>query len=112
MAHKLLVVRIIAFYIQVLYDLTLPFLIFAGLPDPPVVVGVVGIGHVTGIVQKFNTVCPTDVAKVIQLPPTSQSSKYIKSAIRGVFWTLTAYGIYKVLQKSGVSTLIPRTLSK
>jgi len=84
----------------------------AGLPDPPVVVGVVGIGHVTGIVQKFNTVCPTDVAKVIQLPPTSRSSKYIKSAIKGVFWTLTAYGIYKVLQKSGVSTLIPRPLSK
>ena len=55
---------------------------FTGLPDPPVVVGVVGIGHVTGIVQKFNTVCPTDVAKVIQLPPTSRSSKYIKKCPR------------------------------
>merc|ERR1712156_73676 len=64
-----------------------------GLSEPPVIVGVVGIGHVNGIVQKFNNVCSTDVAKVIQLPTTSQSSKYIKLAIKGVVWTVAAYGI-------------------
>ena len=90
-----------------------------GLSDPPVIVGVVGIGHVNGIVQKFNTVCSTDVAKVIQLPATSQSSKYIKLAIKGVVWTVAAYGIYKVFRKPGshlistyVEPFVSRTIPK
>ena len=90
-----------------------------GLSEPPVIVGVVGIGHVNGIVQKFNNVCSTDVAKVIQLPATSQSSKYIKLAIKGVVWTVAAYGIFKVFRKPGshlistyVEPFISRTIPK
>jgi len=87
-----------------------PFQDGCGHSDPPVVVGVVGIGHVKGIVQKFNSVSSPDVAKVILIPATSQSSKIIKSAIKGVFWTLTAYGIYRGLKRTGVFTLIPKDL--
>ena len=61
-------------------------------------------------VEKTSTLCPTEVDEVVKTPVASQSSKYVKKAIAGAFWTLTAYGIYKVLQKTGVSTLIPRTL--
>ena len=70
-----------------------------GSSEPPVVVGVVGIGHVKGIVQKFESVQPPDVAKVIHLPVPSQTSRYVKSAIKAVFWSLAAYGVYRTVSK-------------
>lgn len=75
-----------------------PFQNGYGTGDPPVVVGVVGIGHVAGILQKFDKVQPADVAQVIQLPPPRPN--YIKSAIKGVFYGLTAYGLYRVFMRT------------
>lgn len=66
-----------------------------GCSEPPVVVGVVGIGHMSGIQQKFNTVKAVDVAQVIQIPPQSQTSKYFKMTFRASFWALAAFGLYK-----------------
>ena len=70
----------------------------SGCSDPPVVVGIVGIGHMSGIQQKFNTVKASEVAQVIQIPAPSKTSKYFKATFKASFWALTAYGIYKFLK--------------
>lgn len=67
----------------------------SGCSEPPVVVGVVGIGHMSGIQQKFNTVKAQEVAQVIQIPPASQTSKYFKMTFKASFWALAAFGLYK-----------------
>lgn len=67
----------------------------SGCSEPPVVVGVVGIGHMSGIQQKFNTVKAQEVAQVIQIPPTSRTSKYFKMTFKASFWALAAFGLYK-----------------
>lgn len=86
-----------------------PFQNGSGLTDPPVVVGVVGIGHVAGIVQKFDNVQAADVAKVIRIPVPSRTSIFVKRAIKGMVWGLTAYGLYKVFMRSSVA---PKLLSR
>ena len=40
-----------------------------GSLKPPVVVAVVGVGHVAGILEKIDTVTDQDVAEVVQVPP-------------------------------------------
>lgn len=74
--------------------------------DPTVVVGVVGIGHLNGIVEKFDTVQGSDVAKLIHVPRPSRSEKYVRLAFRATFWSITAYGIYRLVR----GRIIPKFL--
>lgn len=67
--------------------------------EPRVVVGVVGLGHMSGIVQKFNTVTSEEVSKVMVVPPPSKSSKYVRFALKMGFWSLTAYGAYRMVRR-------------
>lgn len=66
--------------------------------EEPVVVGVVGIGHVPGIVQNWETVQPEDVAKVVFIPPMSTSEKMTRIAIRITFTGLTLYAGYRLFK--------------
>merc|ERR1712226_922379 len=66
--------------------------------EEPVVVGVVGIGHVPGIVQNWETVQPEDVAKVVFIPPMSTSEKMTRIAIRITFTGLTLYTGYRLFK--------------
>ncbi len=63
--------------------------------EPKVVVGVVGIGHVAGIVKKWDKVEPTDVTKTLQIPQPSVMSRCIKTSLRLAFWGVAAYGAYR-----------------
>ena len=67
--------------------------------EPRVVVGVVGLGHMSGIVQKFNTVTSEEVSKFMVVPPPSKSSKYVRFALKMGFWSLTAYGAYRMVRR-------------
>ena len=73
--------------------------------EEPVVVGVVGIGHVPGIVQNWETVKPEDVAKVVFIPPMSRTEKFTRLTIRMSFACLTLYTGYRLF-KNPVSKAI------
>ena len=66
--------------------------------ESSVVVGVVGIGHVPGIVQNWETVQPEDVAKVLVIPPMSKTERFTRIVIRTTFLGLTLYTGYKLLK--------------
>ena len=66
--------------------------------ESSVVVGVVGIGHVPGIVQNWETVQPEDVAKVLVIPPMSKTERLTRIVIRTTFLGLTLYTGYKLLK--------------
>jgi len=66
--------------------------------ESPVVVGVVGIGHVPGIIQNWETVQPEDVAKVLVIPPMSTTDRLTRMAIRTSFACITLYTGYKLLK--------------
>ncbi|KAK3871817.1 hypothetical protein Pcinc_023066 [Petrolisthes cinctipes] len=50
--------------------------------SPRVVVGVVGIGHVPGIVDHWGKVTDADIAPIMRIPPPSLSSKLMKVGVR------------------------------
>ncbi|CAK8675794.1 unnamed protein product [Clavelina lepadiformis] len=79
------------------------------LPDnslrPPVVVGVVGIGHTGGIKSHF----AADISKqqmddILRLPPPSRVKKYTKIAFRAIFLLSTVYGAYRLSRWLGFDT--------
>ena len=79
--------------------------------EPRVVVGVVGLGHVAGIVNKFESVTSEEVAKVISIPPPSKSTEYIKLVFRIGYWSLAAYGAYRLAQKISSKQIFSKLIS-
>ena len=80
----------------------------------PVVVGVVGIGHVPGIVQNWETVKPEDVAKVVVIPPMSTTERITRLGIRVSFTMLTLYTGYRVFRNpisKAITTIQPKAIS-
>ena len=65
----------------------------------PVVVGVVGIGHCPGIEENWLKVRPYQVAEVMALPEPSLLAKTAKVAVKLSFYSLLAFGAYRVLRK-------------
>nr|CAG4634970.1 EOG090X0AQH [Alona affinis] len=69
------------------------------LSEPPVVVGVVGIGHVSGIKRYFGQVSETDVRKVMKVPPPSRSRRVIVLSVKLSVAGLLCYGCYRIAPK-------------
>ena len=80
--------------------------------EAPVVVGVVGIGHVPGIVQNWETVRPEDVAKVIHIPPMTAAERVTRLVIRVSFTGLALYTGYRIFRNplSRFASVISRTI--
>ena len=66
--------------------------------EEPVVVGVVGIGHVPGIVENWETVKPEDVARVVVIPPMSATERLTRIGIRLSFAMIALYAGYRVFR--------------
>nr|CAG4638636.1 EOG090X0AQH [Cyclestheria hislopi] len=64
--------------------------------EAPAVVGVVGIGHVAGIVDYFGKVTELDVRNVMRVPPPSRTGYIILTSARLSIIGLVAYGCYKL----------------
>merc|ERR1719445_1318923 len=64
--------------------------------SPPTVVGVVGIGHMPGIVAKWGTVTPDQVREVVVVQPPSLLGKVVVFTAKTLFWGGCLYGAYKV----------------
>ncbi|CAG2175600.1 unnamed protein product [Oppiella nova] len=63
---------------------------------PSVVVGVVGIGHVPGIVKKWGQVKDEDIAPLLKIPETSLTTKVVKKSIKYTVIGLAVWGCYRL----------------
>ncbi|XP_068985322.1 traB domain-containing protein isoform X2 [Bombus flavifrons] len=65
---------------------------------PPRIVGVVGIGHINGIVENWGKVKASDIWPIIRVPPQPLSSKILKFTIKASLLGATIYMGYKIIQ--------------
>ncbi|XP_071874295.1 traB domain-containing protein isoform X2 [Bombus fervidus] len=64
---------------------------------PPRIVGVVGIGHIAGIVENWGKVKASDIWPIIRVPPQPLSSKILKFTIKASLLGATIYMGYKII---------------
>ncbi|XP_012342541.1 traB domain-containing protein isoform X1 [Apis florea] len=76
----------------------------AGLISPRVV-GVVGIGHINGIVENWGKVKASDIWPIIRIPPQSLSTKILKFTIKASLLGATIYMGYKVIPLPSTNVL-------
>ncbi|XP_063227727.1 uncharacterized protein LOC134533887 isoform X2 [Bacillus rossius redtenbacheri] len=74
-------------------------------PVPARVVGVVGIGHVPGIVQNWGKVSLADIPPIMQLPPPSLSGRVVKFTAKASCVCVVVWGISKLLPQSSLGSL-------
>lgn len=67
--------------------------------EPTSVVGVVGIGHVAGLVRHFEHVSEWDVKKLMIIPPRSKASRILVGVVKMSVVGLVCYGCYKIAPK-------------
>jgi len=68
-----------------------------GCSDPRVVVGVVGIGHTSGIAKHFGSVTPDQIREVVRIEAPSKLMKVTTTAFKLVMLGGLCYGAYKVV---------------
>ncbi|XP_050699907.1 traB domain-containing protein-like isoform X4 [Eriocheir sinensis] len=78
---------------------------------PRVVVGVVGIGHVPGIVERWGTVTDRDIAPIMRIPPPTLSSRILKTSAKLSFYGLICYGVYRWVLPRQAQAALASTLS-
>ncbi|KAJ2939679.1 hypothetical protein O0L34_g14398 [Tuta absoluta] len=65
--------------------------------EPCRIVGVVGIGHVAGIVDHWGKVTPLDIPPLLQIPPPSLSTRIIRVSVRVACVGALVYAGYKLV---------------
>lgn len=60
------------------------------------VVGVVGIGHMKGIIEKWGKVSSEEVIPISQIPKPSLTTRALSFTIRASFWGLVIYGVTRI----------------
>jgi len=61
-----------------------------------VVVGVVGIGHVPGILENWGKVTKEQIREVVKVDPPSRTVRVVKLACRAIFFGTCCYGAYRL----------------
>lgn len=74
-------------------------------PKPVTVVGVVGIGHIAGIVRNWKKIDESQLVNILSIPPTSFSNRAFKFTVKCGTLALIGFGIYKVGKKYFSSTI-------
>ncbi|XP_073951569.1 traB domain-containing protein-like [Choristoneura fumiferana] len=67
--------------------------------EPCRIVGVVGIGHVAGIVEHWGKVRPHDIPPLLKIPPESLSTRIIRVSVRVACVGAVVYGCYRLLPR-------------
>ncbi|RWS19160.1 traB domain-containing protein-like protein, partial [Leptotrombidium deliense] len=70
---------------------------------PSVVVGVVGIGHVPGIVKNWSKVTDSDIPPLLTVPEAGVTSYVIRKGFKYSLFGLIAWGCYRYLIPTAVS---------
>ncbi|XP_012536529.1 traB domain-containing protein [Monomorium pharaonis] len=81
-----------------------PHCTFNHVFEPARVVGIVGLGHTSGIIANWGKIKPTDIPPIMRIPPPSLSGKILKLTIKISILGATFYIGYKVMTVS-VATL-------
>ncbi|XP_076220964.1 traB domain-containing protein isoform X2 [Nomia melanderi] len=63
----------------------------------PRVVGIVGIGHISGILKNWGKVKPSDIPPIMRVPPQPLSSKILKFTVKISLLSAVIYVGYKIL---------------
>lgn len=69
-----------------------------GKPKPVTVVGVVGIGHSSGIAKKWGNVDESQLPGILTVPPASLSTRLFKTTVKYGFLTLIGYGVFRIVR--------------
>ncbi|GAB6029907.1 hypothetical protein CHUAL_005606 [Chamberlinius hualienensis] len=75
---------------------------------PSVTVGVVGIGHVAGIVSQWDRCDAVDTKELLTIPPPPLSNKIFGFSLRASSYMLIGWGLYKALTRPTVLNLLTR----
>ncbi|XP_033646610.1 traB domain-containing protein-like isoform X1 [Asterias rubens] len=76
---------------------------YGGLVNP-VVVGVVGIGHMPGITEQWNKAATLEeIKQLMRVPPPSMSGRVLRWSLRASLIGVLAWGCYKCIRWSGVT---------
>ncbi|CAH2075395.1 unnamed protein product, partial [Iphiclides podalirius] len=67
--------------------------------EPCRIVGVVGIGHVAGIVEHWGKVTPQDITPLLVIPPPSLSTRIIRVSVRVACAGAITYAVYKLFPR-------------
>jgi len=76
--------------------------------NPPTVVGVVGIGHMPGIIENWGKVTRDQVKDIVQVQPPSLFGKVVRFTIKTAFWGGCIYGMYRICRGPVSRILIVR----
>jgi len=76
--------------------------------NPPTVVGVVGIGHMPGIIKHWGKVTKEQVKEVVKVDPPSVMSRVLRFTVKTAFYGGCLYGVYRVCRGPVSRMLIVR----
>jgi len=76
--------------------------------NPPTVVGVVGIGHMPGIIEHWGKVTREQMKEVCRVEPPSVISRVLRFTVKTAFWGGCLYGAYRVCRGPVSRMLIVR----
>ncbi|XP_049804298.1 traB domain-containing protein isoform X1 [Schistocerca nitens] len=72
---------------------------------PSRVVGVVGIGHVPGIVQNWGKVSPEDIPPIMRIPPPTLTSRVLKFTVKASVVGLVIWGCSRFVPVPGLNSI-------
>lgn len=67
--------------------------------EPCRIVGVVGIGHIAGIVEHWGRIRPEDIPPLLKVPPVSTSTRILRVTVRVAIVSAVIYGAYKLVPR-------------
>uniref|UniRef100_A0A646QG71 TraB domain-containing protein n=1 Tax=Hemiscolopendra marginata TaxID=943146 RepID=A0A646QG71_9MYRI len=76
------------------------------VPVPAVVVGIVGMGHVPGIMENWGKISENDIPQLLKIPEASLSGKLMKYTFRASVLGLALWGCYKTIPFHKISDLL------
>ncbi|XP_072940262.1 traB domain-containing protein-like isoform X2 [Epargyreus clarus] len=71
--------------------------------EPCRIVGVVGIGHVAGIVEHWGKVTPQDITPLLTVPPPSLSTRALRAGVRAALAGALLYAGWRLLPRRWLS---------
>ncbi|XP_072761478.1 traB domain-containing protein isoform X2 [Anoplolepis gracilipes] len=72
--------------------------------EPARVVGIVGLGHTSGIIENWGKVKPSDIPPIMRVPPPSLTGKILKLTLKTTILGTVIYIGYKIVAGPGATT--------
>ncbi|XP_046852221.1 traB domain-containing protein-like [Xenia sp. Carnegie-2017] len=73
--------------------------------EPTVIVGVVGIGHVQGIIDHWEK--DIDVQEIMRIPPRSKTWSYVTKILKATTGMFMLWSCYKIIRWTGILKYLP-----